>query len=212
MVAGPLRPLRFARRLVWLGVLVLVGVAAWTADTAARAWAERRAGDEIAGLVPEAESVSVDLGGFPFLWHAVRGEVTEGHVTLDRLTVAGIVVTAVELDARDVRLDWWEGRLRDVGAATVSVHLGDAEVEAATGVTVRLLPGSIAIVTPDGDIPAGIAIVDDALVITPVGAPALTVALPGADLAPCAERAITVELGEVVVTCEVAGLPSGYLL
>lgn len=86
---------------------------------------EARTASRVAGrLAPSvvaAESVDVELSGFPVVFRAVTGRVPEAEIEIERLTTREPEVTfaPVVLDLRDLRFDPFDLALGGAGAITV---------------------------------------------------------------------------------------------
>jgi hypothetical protein len=111
--------------LVFLVILAVIFVAG---DYAARAFAEKKAADQLQTRLGLSSAPSVGFSGWPFLVHAFSGAFPGVHVSADRLDAKGITFSDLRLDLEDVTFsvrDILNGRARAVrargGTGTISI-------------------------------------------------------------------------------------------
>lgn len=115
-----------------LVVIVLVlGGGLVGADRYAEARAEDYARGVVADSVHASGTTQVEMHGFPFLTQVVRGSLQEVTATVDNGTVDGVVLTDIQVDAKDVKVDVLGGNQRpqSAGSATVSATLPVATLQ-----------------------------------------------------------------------------------
>ncbi len=92
-----------------VGLVVVAVLAVVASDAPLRAEVERRVAAEVATSVPFSATPSVELGGYPFAWHAVTRQFPTAHIRAagmpmrigeHRATLADVDVTLVGVDAR----------------------------------------------------------------------------------------------------------------
>lgn len=138
---------------------VILAVIFVAGDFAARAFAEKKAADQLQTRLGLSSPPSVGFSGWPFLVHAFSGSFPAVHVSADRLDAKGITFSDLRLDLKDVTFsmrDILNGKARAVqaegGTGTISISesslnqvLGDAgapfDVNLSAGTATADIPG-----------------------------------------------------------------------
>ena len=113
------------RRLV-VTVAILAAVAA-ALDYGVRLYSERIVGDQIQSALKLDARPSVTFGGWPFLPHALSGDLPSAKVTVSELSAQGVRLSNVTLDLHDLHFS--SHRLITKGSGTV--HARTATIVAA---------------------------------------------------------------------------------
>ncbi|MGH2753628.1 MAG: LmeA family phospholipid-binding protein, partial [Actinomycetota bacterium] len=90
------------RLLIFLAVVGLLFVAA---DFVMRQVAEDRLAGRVGAALELEEDPRLELGGWPFVLHALDGNFPEVEVTADKLSTRGVVLEDVRVSLRNVRFE-----------------------------------------------------------------------------------------------------------
>ena len=195
-----------------LGVLVALGLIGNVADVGARHYATSRIEAQIQTSVPGAHGVHGRIHSWPFLKVAVNGHVDEIGAHLDRVIVAPMVFSDVDVDVKGLRIDAQRllssGKLTvtHIAQGTIQLSVLDTDVSAALGVPVTI--GSGQMTALGGAVRATLA-VDTAsrqLVIDVPRVRRFAFALPGVKLLPCLP-AVALVPGRVTLSCQFDHIP-----
>lgn len=199
------------RRVIYL--VVLLGLLA-VVDVAAKAWAEHQIEELAERQFQGAASIDVEFSGFPFLGRLLLlGEVDAMDVTLREVArqgltygTAGVRLTGIEID-RGALISDRELRLLDLDTGTAFAEITQEELSRITGQAVTLRPGVAEVAVAGQVVQAGVSVEAGQVVIRPVSAPPVPVAVPSFEFLPCASRA-TVLSGRVRLSCAVDTIPA----
>jgi hypothetical protein len=198
------------RRLVLIAVLLLVAVLV-VADFALRSAAENRISAAAFNTLELDSRPEVDIGGFPFTFRLLRGEIPSVTLAADRVSREDVVLRDVEVSFRDVRFSLGELIAREdrsirlgPGRGVATITSGDATSAAqANGapVVLRFSPGAVTVRSVDLGVQASarLQVNGSDMTIEPEGElPAVTVPLP--EIAPGVRyRSVEVESGQAVL-------------
>jgi len=198
------------RRLVLIALLLLVGVLV-VGDFALRSAAENRISEAAFSSLELDSRPDVDIGGFPFAFRLVSGEIPSVTLAADRVSREEVVLRDVEVEFRDVEFSIGELISQDdrsirlgPGRGVATITSGDASSAAqANGapVVLRFSPGAVTVRSVDLGIQASarLQVNGSDLTIAPEGdLPAVTVPLP--EIAPGVRyRSVEVESGEAIL-------------
>lgn len=108
---------------VVLGALLVAG------DAWVRGKVEGRLASELQGSIGASEKVEVSLGGFPFVFSAVSGNIPTATVRTPRLTREGLRFTDVSMTLRNIRFSLGKVLAGDLGAIKVGRGEGRAAID-----------------------------------------------------------------------------------
>jgi hypothetical protein len=129
-----------------LGVVILVAVVAVVGDLLARSEAQKVLANRVRAAT-SAQSVSVHIGSFPFLYEVLFGQIADVKVVADGVPVGALRLTEVDVDAKQVKLDrhtlLFDQRVQvtSIGSATVTIILTSAVLAPIT----NLLDASVSV-------------------------------------------------------------------
>ncbi len=199
--------------------LVVLAVLLVAADFGARAYAEHRAAGAIQSELGLNQPPDVSIEGFPFLWHAARGEYPEVIITASDLDDGVLPGTRARIDLTTVTLALADAVSGDTSRLTaqatkLQVVIPLSSLQAALPrQDVTLSAG------PDGTLQASTTLTVAGVDIPVVGAARLSVSddtltlsiedlsAAGIDLTSAAQRAASALASGLTTTVSLAGLP-----
>jgi hypothetical protein len=177
--------------------------------------------DQIAKIaheqIEDAGPTTADISSFPFVARvALAGEVRRVRVTQREIPVGPLTVASVTVTLDGVQLD--RGRLfgdrdvflTDIDSGSVVATITDDEVSRLLDVPVTFADGIANATVAGVDVAVRASVRDGALVLSPEGAPALSVPLPRIPLVPCVADAAIGD-GVVELSCEIDEIPPELL-
>jgi hypothetical protein len=192
--------LRLGLRLIF-GVVILVAALAVAGDFYARSQTEKLVSQRVKAATG-AQSVSVDLRTFPFLWHVVLSNIPEVKVVAHEVPAGGFRMTEVTVDARGVKVD------RNVLVSSRQVKLDSVR---SAQVTI-LLTGTD--MDPSSSLPAGAAVTvvgQHLLELTYEGRTVARVDLTSSPLVPACSYSLEKVRGGYSLSCTVSPVPATVL-
>jgi LmeA-like phospholipid-binding len=155
-----LSPARRRALLQTFGVIVIVALLLWGADTMARIGAETLLERNIQDATGVEVRPEVDVRGVFFLPQVIRGSYSEVHVTTQGITSAPLRIDRVDSQLFDVRVPFHDVLVRDIrrvgiGRSVENLHLTYEDLNAyfaATGRRLELAPGRDGAVRVTGNV------------------------------------------------------------
>jgi LmeA-like phospholipid-binding len=143
-----------------LGLIVVVALLLWGADTMARIRAETLLSRNIQDATGVEVAPEVDVRGIFFLPQVIRGAYSEVHVTTEAVTGGPLRIDRVESQLSDVRVPFHDVLVRDIrrvgiGRSEETLDLTYEDLNAyfaATGRRLALAPGRDGTVRISGDV------------------------------------------------------------
>lgn len=179
------------RKLI-VAVAILIGLAL-VADLLSRMWVEHRLEERVAANISGVSQVDASIESFPFLGRlAWKGEVTRSRLVLhDVVGVGGIDLAELRLEVDGARFDrasLFRGdrvELKEISRVEVTALITDRTLAAITHVGVVLAPNVVRITAAGKTVTARVEASKGRLRFHADGLPAVTLALPTAEVLPC---------------------------
>ena len=203
--------------LVVLAVLLVAGVAAFLyADARVKDYVETEAEARIAGRVPQASGVNVEIEGYPLLFDVLVSSKIEGlKVTVAKVVSPRIEAVDLSLHVEGIALDREEMLsnrklvVTDIDRAKVQGFLTQEAVSAATRGEVAFAPGSVTATVRGRTFAAQLKVKGRRIELSAPfpGVPPVIVPLPDEELLPC-EPEVELQQGKLRLSCTITELPA----